>query len=168
MKKLLERHESRKTDWMTLAICIVLCESAGIVGSLATFSAIPTWYATLVKPTFAPPNWLFGPVWTLLYAMMGIALYLVWQKGLEKPDVKKGMALFGVQLVLNVLWSLLFFGLHNPALALLDIVLLAAMIAATAAQFKKVSTAAALLLVPYLAWVVFAAALNFGIWQLNG
>ena len=156
-----------KTDWTRLAICIVLCESAGIVGSLATFSAIPTWYAALAKPAFAPPNWLFGPVWTILYASMGIALYLVWQKGLEKPEVKKAAAFFGVQLVLNVLWSLLFFGLHNPGLALVDIALLAVMIVATAVQFKKVSATAALLLLPYLAWVVFAAALNFGIWRLN-
>lgn len=167
MEKSLKRLENRKTDWTKLAICIVLCESTGIVGSLATFSAIPTWYAALSKPSFAPPNWLFGPVWTLLYAMMGIALYVVWQKGLEKTDVKKGMAFFGVQLVLNVVWSLLFFGLHSPGLALLDIVLLAATIAATAVQFKKVSSPAALLLVPYLAWVIFATALNFAIWQLN-
>ncbi|MBI2445503.1 tryptophan-rich sensory protein [Candidatus Micrarchaeota archaeon] len=156
-----------KTDWARLAGCILLCEAAGAIGAIATFSSISTWYVPLVKPDFAPPNWVFGPAWTLLYLLMGVALYLVWMQGWQKPAVRNAVAVFGVQLLLNGLWSFLFFGLHSPLLALLDIVLLLAAIVWTMKAFWGVSRMAAYLLVPYLLWVVFATALNVAIWRLN-
>lgn len=156
-----------KTDWAQLAGCILACEAAGLLGSIATVGSIPTWYAALAKPAFAPPNWVFAPVWTLLYAMMGAALYLVLRQGWQRPAVREGATAFGVQLGLNVLWSFLFFGLHSPLLAFFGIVLLGLAIAWTIRSFYAVSRPAAGLLVPYLAWVSFATVLNFAIWQLN-
>ena len=117
-----------------------VCLLAGAVGSLFTTPAIPTWYATLVKPALNPPSWVFGPVWTVLYILMGIALYLVWIKGWERKDVKVAMAIFGVQLILNVLWSYLFFGLQSPVLALIAIVLLWIAILMTILAFYRVSS----------------------------
>ena len=102
---------------LKLIIAIVACELAGIVGSIFTASAIPTWYATLAKPALNPPAWVFGPVWTTLYALMGVAAFLVWRKGWERKEVKTALGIFGIQLALNVLWSIVFFGLHSPALA---------------------------------------------------
>lgn len=156
-----------KTDWNKLAACVVLCELAGIVGSLATLPAIPTWYAALAKPEFAPPNWVFGPAWTLLYLLMGVALYFVWMKGLEKPGVKKSVGVFGLQLLLNVAWSFLFFGLKSPLLGLFGIVLLAGAIARTIREFYAVSRPAGWLLVPYLAWTLFATLLNYSVLKMN-
>lgn len=144
-----------------------VCLLAGAVGSLFTTPAIPTWYATLVKPALNPPSWVFGPVWTVLYILMGIALYLVWIKGWERKDVKVAMAIFGVQLILNVLWSYLFFGLQSPFLALIEIVLLWIAILMTILAFYRVSVPAAVLLVPYILWVTFASYLNYGIYVLN-
>lgn len=156
-----------KTDWARLMGCIVVSEAAGLIGSVATINSIPTWYAALIKPAFAPPNWVFAPVWTLLYALMGVAAYLVLQQGWHKPAVRKAVTAFGSQLGLNVLWSFLFFGLHSPLLALFGIALLWFAIAWTIREFHAVCKPAAWLLVPYLAWVSFAALLNFAIWQLN-
>ncbi|NMC35407.1 tryptophan-rich sensory protein, partial [Candidatus Beckwithbacteria bacterium] len=110
---------------------------------------------------------VFAPVWTTLFILMGMALYLVWQQGFGKKEVKKALTIFGVQLVLNILWSILFFGLRNPSLALVDIVLLWVLILATMLSFAKISKPAAWLLIPYLAWVSFASILNFAIWKLN-
>ncbi len=142
---------------------IALCLAAGALGAAVTAPAIPTWYATLAKPSFNPPNWIFAPVWTTLYVLMAIAAWLVWRRG----NARTPLTLFAVQLVLNSAWSLLFFGLHRVDLALLDIVLMLAAIAATALSFRPRSAVAALLLVPYLAWVSFATVLNFAIWRLN-
>ena len=144
------------------------CEAAGIVGSLATRDAINTWYPTLKKPAFNPPNWIFGPVWTLLYAMMGVALHVVTQRGEPAPGVMRAAkVLFGIQLALNTLWSILFFGRRSPFAALVEIAFLWLAILATTLAFAKVSRAASLLMLPYLAWVSFAALLNFSIWRLN-
>lgn len=154
----------RVTQFFT---AIAVCLLAGFIGSIFTTSAIPTWYAGLVKPALNPPAWVFGPVWTVLYILMGIALYLVWSRGWEHKNVQVATAIFAVQLVLNVLWSYLFFGMQAPYFALIEIVLLWIAIVMTVAAFYRVSVSAALLLVPYLLWVSFAAYLNYGIYALN-
>lgn len=150
-----------------VAFAIGVCELAGILGSVFTTSSIPTWYAALQKPELRPPNWVFAPVWTMLYALMGIAAFLIWRKGFNKKSVKVALGVFGVQLVLNVLWSVLFFGLHNPFAAFVEILLLWLAIFWTIILFYKLSRAAAYLLIPYFVWVSFAAYLNFAIWRLN-
>ena len=129
-----------------LILFIVICQMAGIIGSFFTFDAIPGWYATLMKPDFSPPNWVFGPVWTTLYAMMGIAAYLIYRK--REELAQPALMVFGGQLALNSLWSIIFFGLQSPGLALICIIAL-------------------LLMVPYLMWVSFATILNHQIWVLN-
>lgn len=149
------------------ALAIVICEAAGILGSIFTMSEIPTWYATLAKPALNPPSWIFGPVWTTLYAMMGIAVFLVWQKGTHKKEVRNALGIFAIQLALNTAWSILFFGLHNPFLALIDIVLMWCAIAVTIRVFYKITKPAAYLLIPYILWVSFATYLNYSIWMLN-
>lgn len=142
--------------------------SAALVGSLFTSrQAINTWYANLNKPSFTPPGWLFGPVWTALYALMAISAFLVWHKGLNYRAVRVALILFLVQLILNALWTPLFFGAKMPGLAFTEILLLWVTIALTILTFARVSRAAALLLVPYIAWVSFAAILNASIWLLN-
>ena len=148
-------------------ICILLCLSAGGIGAGFTAPAIPAWYATLAKPSFSPPDWVFAPVWTLLYILMGIAAALVWKKGLQAPRVRSALVIFLVQLILNMLWSFLFFGLRSPLYGLLDILFLWAMILVTIARFSKISIPAALLMIPYVLWVTFATGLNFGIFILN-
>jgi len=146
---------------------IFLCLSAGGIGSAFTASAIPEWYATLAKPSFSPPNWIFAPVWTLLYILMGLAATIVWEKGLRTPGVRTALVAFLSQLILNMLWSVLFFGLRSPLYGLVDILFLWAMILVTIAQFSRISIPAALLLLPYILWVTFAAGLNLGIFLLN-
>jgi tryptophan-rich sensory protein len=147
--------------------CILLCLSAGGIGSAFTASAIPEWYATLAKPSFSPPNWIFAPAWTILYILMGLAAALVWQKGLQNPKVRTALVIFLLQLILNLIWSVLFFGLRSPLYGLVDILFLWAMILVTIAHFSRVSTLAASLLIPYILWVTFAAGLNLGIFLLN-
>lgn len=145
--------------WLFVA-SLAICQGAGLIGSIFTFPAIGGWYQTLVKPSFSPPNWIFGPVWTLLYLMMGVSLYFIW--------VRKGsLKWFWVQLVLNSLWSILFFGLKSPGLAFLEIIFLWYAILTTIKTFLKQFKPAAYLLYPYLAWVSFASVLNFSIWVLN-
>ena len=147
--------------------CIVVCQGAGIVGSIFTAQSVRTWYTTLQKPAFSPPNWIFGPVWIILYVMMGTALYLVWRKS-ESTDVPPMVFIvFAVQLSLNGLWSFVFFGLRSPLWGFVEITVLWLSILLTIALFRKVSQSAALLLVPYILWVSFAAILNFSIWRLN-
>jgi tryptophan-rich sensory protein len=150
-----------------LVVSIVATQLAGAVGALTMGNAISEWYVTLVRPELAPPNWVFGPVWTLLYLLMGIALYLVWRKGLVTKGVRLAISLFVFQLVLNTLWSYLFFGLHDPRAAFIEIVLLWSAIVATIIVFARVSRTAAWLLAPYIAWVSFAAYLNYSFWMLN-
>lgn len=156
-----------KGDWVKLTVAVVGSEAAGIIGSVFTASSIPTWYATIVRPEFSPPNWIFGPVWTTLYALMGIAAFLVWRKGLDRKEVKVALGIFLLQLVLNSLWSIIFFGLQNPGAAFIEIIFLWLAIVATIIAFAKISKPAAWLLAPYILWVSFAAYLNYAIWALN-
>jgi tryptophan-rich sensory protein len=153
-------------DILKLSASIILCQLAGWIGSLATIPSIPTWYETLKKPSFTPPNWIFGPVWISLYAVMGISLFLVW-RDLSKPKVKTALILFFVQLIFNILWSLAFFGLRSTLAGLIDIFLLWVAILLTIKNFFNVSKIAGLLLLPYLLWVSFAVLLNFSLWLLN-
>lgn len=143
---------------------ILPCELAGIFGAVFTTPEINTWYATLPKPALNPPAWVFGPVWTTLYLLMGIALFLVWEQLGKKKQASSVLSIFAVQLVLNTLWSILFFGLHSPALAFLDILLLWIAILFTIISFFCISRPAAYLLTPYLLWVTFAVYLNGEIW----
>ena len=155
------------SDQKKLIFSIFICLFAGFIGSYFTTPAIPTWFATLQKPSFAPPNWVFAPVWTSLYILMGISLFLVWQKGREDKTVKAAIYLFAGQLVLNALWSFVFFGLRSPLLGLIEIIILWIAILATILSFMKISRTAAYLLIPYILWVSFASIVNFSIWSLN-
>ncbi|HEX7401977.1 MAG TPA: TspO/MBR family protein [candidate division Zixibacteria bacterium] len=150
-----------------LVISIIVCQLAGFVGSLFTTPSIPTWYAALRKPVFNPPNSVFGPVWTTLFLLMGISAYLIWRKGLQDKNVKMALIIFIVQLGLNVIWSILFFGLHSPFSAFMEIIILWLVILATFLYFMKISKPAGILLIPYLIWVAFAAILNYHLWKLN-
>jgi tryptophan-rich sensory protein len=149
------------------ALSVVLCEIAGALGSVVVIGSITTWYAFLNKPSFAPPNWVFGPVWLILYALMGISAYMVWEKGKRKKSTRQSLSIFSVQLVLNGMWSFLFFGIRSTLYGLIDIIILWLAIVATIVGFYKVSRRAAALLVPYLLWVTVAMVLNFYIWRLN-
>ncbi|MBU1089730.1 tryptophan-rich sensory protein [Patescibacteria group bacterium] len=157
----------RLQDVSKLIIAIGASELAGIVGSLFTASSIPTWYATLAKPALNPPNWIFGPVWAILYLLMGVAAFLVWRKGFRRKDVKVALAVFGGQLFLNAIWSIIFFGLKSSGWAFVEIMLLWFAIVGTMAVFYKISKPAMYLLAPYILWVSFAAYLNLAIWTLN-
>ena len=152
--------------WIGLLVFLVLCFAAAGIGSAVTTPQIDGWYATLAKPSWNPPNWIFGPVWTALYLAMAVAAWLVWrQDGIA--GAKLSLALFGLQLALNTLWSCLFFGLESPGLAFAEVLLLWATIAVTMVMFWFRSKVAGALFAPYLAWVTFAAFLNFTIWRLN-
>jgi tryptophan-rich sensory protein len=151
-----------------ILVVVVTCLAIGYFSGMVTRSAITTWYPTLVKPVFNPPNWIFAPVWSMLYIMMGIAAGLVWSRiDFEKEAVKKALIFFAVQLALNALWSYLFFGLQNPMLAGIEIVILWLMIFETYTKFVKINKIAGYLLIPYLLWVSFATVLNISIWWLN-
>jgi translocator protein len=147
-------------DALRVFLCIGLCLIVGALGSLATRGALPEWYAELAKPSFTPPPWIFAPVWTALYLLMGVAAFLVWRRGLKDPQVVRAVIAFGAQLLLNALWSPAFFGLRSCIAGLIVIVPLWITIAATILLFWPVSRPAALLLTPYLAWVSFATVLN--------
>lgn len=152
---------------LKLAISVALPLLAGFVGSIFTTPSIQGWYANIVRPALNPPSWIFGPVWTTLFVLMGIAAFLVWKKGCEKRGVRLALGLFLFQLVLNSLWSIIFFGLHNPGWAFVEIVALWLAILATIIAFARVSRPAAWLLVPYIMWVSFASYLNYQIYVLN-
>ncbi len=152
---------------LKLFIAIVASQGAGVVGSIFTRDAVKTWYYELSKPVFAPPSWVFGPVWTLLYLLMGIAAYLVWREGFKTPYVKIALVVFVVQLVLNTLWSIIFFNFKSPGAAFIEIIILWLCIAVNIYFFSKVSGTAGWLLVPYILWVSFAAVLNYFIYALN-
>jgi tryptophan-rich sensory protein len=147
---------------------VLICEIVGFIGAFFTVNALTTWYVAIAKPSWNPPTWIFGPVWTLLYTLMGISLYLVWEKARTTREGKEAMVLFGIQLLLNILWSVIFFGLQDPRLSLFEIVLLLASIIATTVLFWRIHKMAGILLIPYIAWVSFATILNFAIWRLNG
>ena len=154
--------------FVKIAIALVVCLAVGYSASTVTRPSVETWYPTIAKPVFNPPNWIFMPVWTLLYILMAVAAGLVWDKIKEQnEEVKKALGFFLIQLTLNAVWSYLFFGLKNPMLALIEIALLWLMIYETYLKFVKINKTAGYLLIPYLAWVGFAAVLNAGIWWLN-
>jgi tryptophan-rich sensory protein len=150
-----------------LIIAIVVSELAGIIGSIFTIPSVAGWYQTLTKPALNPPAWVFGPVWTILFVLMGIALFLVWKKGFKTKSAKIALGLFIGQLALNMLWSIIFFGLHSPAGAFIEIIFLWLAILATIIAFAKISRPAAWLLIPYILWVSFAGYLTYSVWQLN-
>ena len=150
-----------------LIASIGVCFSAAALGSAFTISAIDTWYTTLQKPFFNPPNWIFGPVWTLLYLLMGISLYLVWVTKTDKKEKRQGIIFFFVQLALNVLWSIIFFGLKSPSVAFVEIIFLWIAIFLTTKNFLQVSKSAGWLLIPYLVWVSFASILNLSVAIMN-
>ena len=150
-----------------LITAIIIAQCAGLIGSLFTAPAIPTWYAQLNKPEFNPPDGVFGPVWLVLYTLMGLSSYLVWQKRATNPIAGRAIVVYAVHLVFNALWSVLFFGLKNPGLALVEIILLWALILAVIVLFFRAERLAAYLMIPYLLWVSFAVGLNYSIWRLN-
>lgn len=150
-----------------LVISVALPLAVGGLSGYATARGVSTWYPTLVKPSFNPPAWVFGPVWTVLYIMMGVAAFLVWRKGLDVDGVRIALTIFAVQLALNGLWSILFFGMHAPGWALAEIILLWIAIGTTILLFWRVVPAAGALLLPYWAWVSFATVLNASLWWLN-
>ena len=154
-------------DIIRLAISIGVCLAVGFIGSIFTSASIPTWYAALEKPSFNPPNWLFGPVWTALYILMGISAFLVWRVGLGEPNVRIALIIFIIQLILNTFWSLAFFGLRSSIAGLIVIIILWIAILLTILSSAKVSITAGILLIPYILWVSFASILNATIYVLN-
>ncbi len=154
-------------DVLRFIISILICQAAGFIGSLFTSPSIPTWYASLKKPSFNPPNWVFFPVWTALFLLMGISLYILWTQALKDGKANIALIFFAVQLVLNILWSILFFGLKSPLFAFIEIIILWLAILLTILISFSVSKVAGLLLLPYILWVSFAAVLNFFLWKLN-
>lgn len=180
----------KSNNLLKLLFSIIICELAGVVGSVFTISEINGWYKTLNKPGFSPPSWIFGPVWAALFVLMGISLYLVWQKNfVAKNQISKRkkktwnpwsqkflsgswqkaniILIFATQFILNVLWSIIFFGMHSPAAAFFELLMLWFAILFTIVNFYRVSKISAYLLLPYILWVSFAGVLNFFIFILN-
>ena len=157
------QNAGNKSEWIALILFLAACLAVGGLGSFATLPEIPAWYANLKKPSWTPPNWLFGPVWTTLYAAMAVAAWLVW----KRAGWHGALTLFAIQLALNLAWSFIFFKFHRPGWAFLEILLLWIAIAATMISFAPISKLSAALLAPYLVWVTYAAALNFSVWRLN-
>ena len=150
-----------------ILIAVLACLGIGFIGSIATQTSVDTWFVTLSKPSFNPPSWVFAPVWTLLYVLMGVAAGMVWSRGFHHLWVKTALYHFGFQLILNAGWSIAFFGYQSPATGLIIILALIVLVLITFKWFKIVSPTAAYLLIPYIVWISFAAALNFEIWRLN-
>lgn len=157
----------RRMDILKLAASLGACYLAALLGSIFTAPNVPTWYAALARPLFAPPDWVFAPVWTLIFTLMGISAYLVSREGMTDPGVRAALSVFVLQLVVNVSWSAAFFGLRSPLAGLVVIALLWALIVLTIRKFWTISRIAGALLLPYIFWVSFAAVLNFAIWRLN-
>jgi translocator protein len=156
-----------KHSWIGLCVFLAVCFAAGAIGGAVTSPKIGNWYAALAKPSWNPPDWVFGPIWTALYCCMAVAGWLVWRQG-GLSQALWPLTLFGVQLVLNVFWSCLFFGLQSPGLAFVELIVLWTAIAATMVMFWQRTMIAGILLLPYLAWVAYAGVLNFALWRLNG
>ena len=150
-----------------LILCIAICQSAGVIGSVFTASSVNTWYTTLVKPWFTPPGSVISVVWIALFVLMGLSLFLIWQKGISSANSKIALGVFAFQLLVNVLWSYAFFGLQSPLAGIVVIVVLWLLILQSIIRFWSISKDAALLLFPYIIWVSFAAFLNYTIWGLN-
>jgi len=155
-----------RIHFFRLIASLIICQLAGTIGSIFTAPAITRWYSTLQKPAFNPPNWIFSPVWIFLYLLMGVTLYILWQN-LPKREAKVALVFFAVQLGLNILWSVIFFGLEMPMLAFFEIIILWVFILLTMVKVSRISRAAVYLLLPYILWVCFAAVLNFFLWRLN-
>ena len=156
-----------KIKYWKLVISILIPLIASAIGSFFTSTSVSTWYIGLNKPVFNPPNWIFGPVWTTLYILMGISLYLVWNKGIKTKKAKAAVTIFSIQLALNILWSVIFFGLKSPLFAFIEIIFLWSAILMTIIYFYRISKPASYLLIPYILWVSFAAVLNFYLFILN-
>lgn len=152
---------------ISLIVFIAIAYLAGALGVQPVTESIDMWYAGLIKPIWSPPDFLFGPVWFVLYTLMGIAVWRVWNRRYSNPLSESALIFYAMQLTLNAAWSPLFFGLHSPFLAFLDISVLAFLVATTTAIFWKIDKVAGKLLVPYFFWTVFALVLNLSIWQLN-
>ncbi len=171
MSDLVRNKEESMSDLVRNLVALVVAVGAplavGGISSIATISAIPTWYRGLSKPAWNPPDWVFGPAWTVLYILMGVAAWLVWRAGWGNSAVKVALVFFAVQLVFNGLWTVLFFGLRSPGAGLVEIIILWLLIVATMVLFFRVDRLAGVLLLPYLAWVTFASALNAAVWSLN-
>lgn len=151
---------------LEVIISVILAELVGGVSGFLTVGSVQTWFQTLIQPSFQPPNWLFGPAWTLLYALMGVASAWIWKKRKNKK-ARMALWIYGVQLFFNFIWSVIFFGWHSPFWALIDIVILWGLIMFMMMKFYAIDKKAGWILVPYLAWVTFATVLNFAIWRLN-
>lgn len=154
-------------NWQKFLISILICGGAALLGSAFIIPSLPTWYVTISKPAFTPPEWLFIPVWTLLYGLMGFSLYMIWNESSRNKNIKTAVYLFGIQLGLNVLWTFSFFTLLSPFLALVEIIMLLVMISLTILEFYSIKKNAGLLLIPYLGWTIFATILNYSIWIMN-
>ena len=150
-----------------LILCIAICQIAGVIGSVFTASSVTTWYPTLVKPWFTPPGSIISAVWIAIFTLMGLSLFLIWRKGISSMNGKIALGVFAAQLLVNILWSYAFFGLQSPLVAVIVIVVLWLLILQNIIRFWSISKNAALLLVPYILWVSFAAFLNYTIWRLN-
>ncbi len=150
---------------LKLFFCILLCEGAGLIGSIATSSSLNSWYVSLNKPLISPPGWLFAPVWTIIYVLMGVSLFLVLEK--KGKSKKKAIWVFSFQLLLNILWSFLFFGFQMPLLAFVEIIILWILILTMMKEFAKIEKKTKWLLLPYILWTSFAAVLNFWFWIIN-
>ena len=155
------------SNTLKLVIAILIPLLVGFTSGFFTATGVDSWYQTIQRPSWNPPNWIFAPVWTTLYILMGIALYLIWKADSDTPVKKYAITLFAVQLILNFFWSFIFFSQHQPGWAFVEIVVMWLMILLTIFAFAKINTTAAWLLVPYISWVSFAAILNFTIWKLN-
>lgn len=155
-----------KKDVLPIVLSILIALSAGFIGSYFTASSVSTWYTTINKPSFSPPNWIFAPVWTALYILMGVAAFLIWRER-HHPQAKTALIFYGVQLVLNAFWSIIFFGMSNPGLALIELLVLWVLVLITMVKFYKINRTAGWLLAPYLLWGTFASILNYAIWMLN-
>ena len=156
----------RSRNAAALVVFLIICFAISGLGSFVTAQNIATWYSGLAKPQFNPPNWIFAPVWTTLFLLIAIAGWRVWRNGVGTAR-QRGLVIYGFQLLLNLLWSFIFFGAHRIDLALIEIVVLLAMIVINALSFWRIDRVAGALLLPYAAWVSFAAVLNFALWRLN-
>ncbi|OGF47614.1 MAG: TspO protein [Candidatus Firestonebacteria bacterium RIFOXYC2_FULL_39_67] len=152
---------------LKLTASIIICELIGILGAIFTMPAVKSWYMEINKPSFNPPNWIFGPAWTTLYLLMGIAFFLIWEKGLKNSKVKNAAVVFIIQLIVNFLWSVIFFGGRSYFGGLITIVILWLLILANIIMFYRISKPAGLILIPYILWVSFASILNYYIFILN-
>jgi translocator protein len=153
--------------FIRMLACLALCFAVALIGAYVTAPQVPNWYAGLAKPVGTPPNWIFPVVWNALYALMGISLWVLWDRSPESTDRRNALAFFGIQLLLNAAWSPMFFGAHQLLLALVIILLLIAAVCVTIAASWQVNRVASLLLVPYLLWISYATWLNAGVWYLN-